>query len=261
MPLWAQVSADLRRRCVSGEFGVGVPGEHELCAEYEVSRHTVREALRALRSEGVISSHRGRGSIVRPGFSQKVGTVYSLFRSVEAQGSVQTSTVLRLETARDPAIALRLGLAEDALLVVLERIRCADGEPLAHDVSWLPHTLAHPILDADFRRTALYDELDTRVDIQIDAGSERMSAVLPEAELGRQLGLAPGAPTLYIERLASARGRPVEWRQTHVRADRFSVETEWDSASGLTLTASAETPDTTRPTTAHASTPTKGTTP
>ena len=106
MPIWAQVSADLRRRCAAGDFAAGVPGELALCAEYQVSRHTIREALRTLRSEGVISSHRGRGSVVRAGFSQSLGAVYSLFRSVESQGALQTSDVLRLETTRDAAAAI-----------------------------------------------------------------------------------------------------------------------------------------------------------
>ena len=75
MPLWVQVSADLRRRCASGAFADGVPGELALCADYDVSRHTIREALRALRSEGVILSQRGRGSVVRAGFSQNLGAV------------------------------------------------------------------------------------------------------------------------------------------------------------------------------------------
>ena len=239
MPLWAQVSADLRRRCANGHFDVGVPGEHVLSAEYDVSRHTIREALRALRSEGVISSHRGRGSVVRPGFSQNVGAVYSLFRSVETQGAVQTSTVLRLEATGDKAVALRLGLDEDALLVVLERVRCADGEPLAHDIAWLPHSLAHPLLDVDFGHTALYDELAARVDVHVDAGTERMSAAIPDATLRRLLALEVGVPVLYIQRLATAGGRPVEWRETHVRGDRFTVETEWNSTKGLTLSGTA----------------------
>ncbi len=241
MPLWAQVSADLRRRCANGCFDQGVPGEHVLSAEYDVSRHTIREALRALRSEGVISSHRGRGSVVRPGFSQNVGSVYSLFRSVETQGAVQTSTVLRLETTGDQAVALRLGLDADALLVVLERVRYADGEPLAHDIAWLPHSLAHPLLGVDFGHTALYDELAARLDVHVDAGTERMSASMPDAELRRHLALKPGVPVLDIERLATTRGRPVEWRVTHVRADRFTVETEWNSMKGLSLSGTATT--------------------
>ena len=234
VPLWAQVSADLRRRCASGVFADGVPGEMALCVEYDVSRHTIREALRALRSEGIILSQRGRGSVVRTGFSQNVGAVYSLFRSVEDQGAVQASEVLRLEATVHSPAARELGLPDEAPLVVLERIRRADGEPLAHDVSWLPLALAHPLLDADFGRTALYDELG-RLGIHVDAGSERMTAMIPEDRIASLLDLDACAATLFIERRATASGQPVEWRQTHVRGDRFTVETDWTSGSGLSL--------------------------
>jgi GntR family transcriptional regulator len=240
MPLWVQVSADLRRRCASGAFVDGVPGELTLCSEYDVSRHTIREALRALRSEGVILSQRGRGSVVRSGFSQNVGAVYSLFRSVEEQGAVQTSEVLRLETTVHSPAARELGLPDDAALVVLERIRRADGEPLAHDISWLPAALGAPLLGTDFGHTALYDEL-ARLGVHVDAGSERMAAMIPGDRIARLLDLEPCSATLFIERRATAAGRAVEWRQTHVRGDRFTVETDWTSGSGLTLSMSGTT--------------------
>jgi GntR family transcriptional regulator len=236
--LWVQVSADLRRRCASGAFADGVPGELALCTEYDVSRHTIRESLRALRSEGVILSQRGRGSVVRTGFSQNVGAVYSLFRSVEDQGAVQASEVLRLERTAFAPAARELGLPDEAPLVVLERVRRADGEPLAHDVSWLPLSLALPLLEADFRHTALYDELG-RLGVHVDAGSERMTALIPDDRIAALLDLDACAPTLFIERRATAAGQPVEWRQTHVRGDRFTVETDWTSGTGLTLSMSS----------------------
>ena len=238
MPLWAQVSADLRRRCGSGAFADGVPGELALVEEYGVSRHTVREALRALRSEGVISSSRGRTSTVQQGFSQNLGAVYSLFRSVESQGSEQTSEVLRLETTTDRDIAALLGLAPEALLVMIERIRRADGEPLAHDVSWLPHTLAHPLLDADFTHTALYDLLQG-IGVVVDSGREELRAVCADATMASLLDIPQASALLSIDRLAMAQGKPVEWRQTHVLGNRFTLETSWTTGSTrLTLTES-----------------------
>ncbi|MBI1351463.1 MAG: UTRA domain-containing protein [Actinomycetales bacterium] len=235
-PLWAQVSADLRRRCESGDFEEGVPGEFALGEEYGVSRHTVREALRALRAEGLISSGRGRPSVVRGRYSQTLGSVYSLFQSIEAQGATQTSDVLRLETTTDADAAARLGLADDALLVVLERVRRADDEALAHDTSWLPHSLAHPLLTRDFRRTALYEEL-ARIGVTIESGHEWMSADVAEERLAALLDLPVGAAVLHVDRVATAMGRPVEWRQTQVRGDAFTVETDW-STSGVSLSLS-----------------------
>ena len=234
MPLWAQVSADIRRRCAAGAFADGVPGEHELCREYAVSRHTIREALRALRAEGVISSHRGRGSVVPPSaFSQRVGAVYSLFRSVESQGASQVSEVLRQQRTVDPDVAERLDLPPDTALLVLERVRLADDTPLAHDTSWLPYDLAAPLVSTDFRHTALYDEL-TRLGTVVDAGQERIVAAVADAPLSRLLAIPAGAPVLRIQRLGRAGDRPVEWRETSVRADRFALETEW-TASRLSL--------------------------
>ncbi len=54
LPLWAQLFDDLRRRVAAGEFTEEFPAEHRLTGEYEVSRHTVREALRKLRADGLV---------------------------------------------------------------------------------------------------------------------------------------------------------------------------------------------------------------
>ncbi len=68
LPLWAQVSADIRRRVADGAFEEGFPGEIALTEQYEVSRHTVREALRVLRDEGLLRSERGRGTTIEEEF-------------------------------------------------------------------------------------------------------------------------------------------------------------------------------------------------
>ncbi len=96
LPLWAQLLEDLRRRLAAGAFERGFPGENDLVGQYEVSRHTVREALRRLRDSGVLESGRGRSTQVRKEIEQPLGSLYSLFREVEARGMVQASTVLAL---------------------------------------------------------------------------------------------------------------------------------------------------------------------
>ena len=162
-PLWAQLEADLRRRLEDGEFEERFPTDLELTRAYDVSRHTVREAVRSLNQDGLLRRVRGRGTVVaRPEFEQPLGTLYSLFRSIEHQGVEQASRVLSLGLVRDAAAAAQLGLPGVAELVTLERIRLAGGTPLALDQAWLPASLARPLLEADFSHTALYDELESR---------------------------------------------------------------------------------------------------
>lgn len=239
LPLWAQVCADLRRRIDADEFDAGFPGELTLTEEYEVSRHTIREALRVLRGEGVLRSHRGRPTIVEPTiYRQSLGTPSSLFDAVAAQGSTPRSDVLRLASTINASVAADMGLPDDTELVVVERLRYADDEPIAHDVSWLPASIARPLLQRDLSRAALYAELRD-LGIEIDGGSERVTAELAPRHIAQLLDTTSDTPILLLERRSTAQGQPVEWRETHVRGDRFALEARW-SATGARLSASTE---------------------
>jgi len=239
LPLWAQVCADLRRRIEAGDFAAGFPGELSLTEEYEVSRHTIREALRVLRGEGVLRSQRGKPTTIEPVvYRQSLGTLSSLFDSVAAQGATPRSDVLRLATTVNASVSDELGLPDDTEFVVVERLRYADDHPIAHDVSWLPSSLAAGLLERDLSHAALYAELH-RLGVVIDGGAERVTAERAPRHIASILGLSTDDPVLLLERRATAGGLPVEWRETHVRADRFSLEAEW-TATGSTLTATVE---------------------
>ena len=238
LPLWAQLRDDLHRRLAAGAFRDSFPGELALAGEYTVSRHTVRAALRELRADGVVVAERGRRPRVAGagGIAQPLGALYSLFASVESAGQRQTSLVRARELCADGVVAGRLGLPGDTPLFRLERLRLADGEPLALDTVWLPAELAAPLLDADFTHTALYDELAVRTGLRLESGREHIRSVLPSRAQRRLLHIPAAAGALAIDRLGYAAGRPVEWRHTLIRGDRFSLVAEFSPRSGYQLT-------------------------
>lgn len=237
LPLWAQLRDDLHRRLAAGAFRESFPGELALTGEYEVSRHTVRAALRELRADGVVVAERGRRPrLAGPGgIAQPLGALYSLFASVESAGQRQTSLVRARELCADGVVADRLGRAEDTLLFRLERLRLAGGEPLALDTVWLPAEVAAPLLDADFTHTALYDELAARTGLRLESGREHIRSVVPSRAQRRLLQIPPDAGALAIDRLGYAAGRPVEWRHSLIRGDRFSLVAEFSPRSGYQL--------------------------
>jgi len=233
-PLWRQLAHDLRSRLDRGEFTRGLPGELELGLYYSVSRHTVREALRQLRAEGVISTGRGRRPrLTAPDsvIAQPTGIAYSLFASAEACGFVQTSVVRVLTVRADGVIAPRLGLEESTPLVHLERLRLADGRPLALDRVWLPASIGEPLLDVDFRRTSLYEEL-ARTGIAVTGGLETVRAVIPSRAEHDALGLQPPQAVFSVERTGTSSGVPIEWRHTLIRADRFTLTSTLNPGPG-----------------------------
>ncbi|MFV8819843.1 GntR family transcriptional regulator [Haliea sp. E17] len=67
-PLYLQVAGILRDEIVTGVYPVGakLPTEDGLCERFAVSRYTVREALRLLREDGLVTSRKRAGTIVIP---------------------------------------------------------------------------------------------------------------------------------------------------------------------------------------------------
>lgn len=235
LPLWAQLRTDLQRRVDVGEFTDSpFPGELALSVDYAVSRHTVREALRQFRSDGVLVAERGRSPRLAAEVSihQPLGALYSLYTSVESAGLPQRSIVRALDIRRDPVAAGYLGLIGDTDLLYLERIRLAGNEPIAIDSAWLPADLARPLLEADFTRTALYIELAARCGIRLTGGQEQLRAVIPTPEQRGLLGIDEHAAVWSIHRLGCLHGRPAELRHTTVRGDRFTVTSQFSTSTG-----------------------------
>lgn len=232
LPLWAQLAAELRTSIAHGEFRDRFPTDEELSNRYAVSRNTVREAVRRLRDEGLVERHRGRGTFVpAPEIEQPLRSLYSLARSIEAQGLDEHSEVLAVDTLTDAKQASRLGLASNDRLVHVERLRFAGSEPLALDRSWLPATLARGLVAADLARGSLYDALEQRCQLRPTGGWERIRPVIPSRDDRARLRLPARQAALAVERLALAGQQPIEWRESLVRGDRYSFVSEWSSGA------------------------------
>ena len=227
-PLWAQVLADIRTRLDAGEFADGFPAERELVEQYGISRHTMRDAMRRLHTEGLIDRERGRGTFVRQQtIEQRTGALYSLFRSIEDQGFEQRSKVLTLDQRRDPDVAARLKAAAATPFVYLHRLRNADDTPIATDELWIPVTIAKPLLGADFEHTSVYAELEQRCGVRPGAGWERVHPILPSRAERALLDISAREPAFLVERFTSHQGRPLEWRRTIIRGDLYTFLSNW----------------------------------
>lgn len=228
LPLWSQLEHELRRRMDLGHFNDRFPTDRELMEIYGVSRHTARHAVSQLGASGILRRSRGIGtSVDTRTFERSLGALYSLFQVVEESGIPQHSEVRNLERVRDAEAADRLGLDPDTDLVYIDRVRFAGDEPLALDRIWLPGEIAEPLLDADFTRTSLYNELDRTIGKRPNEGWERIHPAIPTDDEQQCLRLDEGEAVFSIERLGTHNGEPLEWRVTTIRGDRFTFVADW----------------------------------
>lgn len=230
IPLWAQLLETLKERIKNGEFIDRFPTDKELTTTYGVSRQTVREALRRLETDGILTRQRGKGTtLLKTEFTQNLGALYSLFREIEASGSEQRSTTLSQSLTTNPIIAVELGLPQNETLFFLKRLRLANNLPLAIDETYLPASIGKKLLKVNFEHTALYDELRNKCNLQPTHGHEEIVPIIPSKNERDLLEISSKVAAFEIRRMSYTATTPLEWRHTIIRGDRYSFKSIWNS--------------------------------
>lgn len=228
IPLYHQVANDIRGRIAAGAWEPGrrIPSEPELSSLYGASRITIRQALAILTREGLITRQRGRGSFVRDArIIARPSRLTSFTAEMRAKGVVTSSRVLVFEVAEtDDAVASRLGVPPGTLMLRLERLRFGDGEPIGIQTSILPAALFGGLLEVDFSRTSLYEELERRYGVVIDDAHETFIATILEGDAAMLLEVPHLAPGFIVERIGLSQGHPVEYTRSLMRGDRYQVQ-------------------------------------
>ncbi|GLW07086.1 transcriptional regulator [Microtetraspora sp. NBRC 13810] len=216
--------------------GDRLPGDHDLCQAYGVSRTVVRQALSELEYEGVIDRVKGRGTFVaQPKTSEGlVQSLTGLDEDVRARGGRLRSEVRKLEIVpADAQVASELRLEIGAPVVLLERLRFVDGEPWVLTVTHLPADLAPGLLDEDFTDQSLYALLENKYGVRLVRGRRSVEAAVAGTGLARSLGIKPGGPVLVLRSVSFTDGMaPIESFVAFHRGDRSRFEVELDRHAG-----------------------------
>jgi GntR family transcriptional regulator len=236
VPYYQQLKEILRADIARRELrpGARLPGDHELCEQYGVSRPVVRQALSELQYEGVLDRVKGRGTFVAPQLTSQslVQSLTGLHADVLAMGRSLLSDVRALKvTAADPEVAARLEIPVGTAVVLIERLRFVDGEPWVYTVSHVPAALAPDLVDQDLREQSLYALLERRYGLRLVRSRRAVEAHAPGARLARDLGLPRHGPVLKLTNVSyDADNRPVETFVAYHRGDRSRFEVELESA-------------------------------
>jgi GntR family transcriptional regulator len=238
-PLHERIASALRAQISTGELPVGtaVPSESQLCAQWSASRGPVRQALTALRAEGLIGGGPGKPAVVlRQALSQPFETFLSFSSWVTGMGRVPGQRTLEL--ARRPAppeVADALGIDPGVPVVQLLRLRLIDDRPTMIERSTFVEPVGRLLFDFDADSGSIYGHLaDQGVDIA--TARHLIDAVAADRTDSELLGVDVGAPLLREQRRAyDAAGGPVEYSDDRYRPDlaSFSIENSQQARPAL----------------------------
>lgn len=227
LPLWYQVSQSLRASILGRRphEPLRLPTEGQLAEHYGVSVLTMRQALKELEAEGLISRHRRRGTFIEPGARR--GAPVRLLGSVDAivaQQSGEHTTVLGHGPVPVPAELTEHfpGLEE---VVEYRRLRCEGngGEPTNWAENAVRPDLAERIDLADLERWPMTKVLRDAVGVRISRITDTVEARLADPETARLLDVPLLSPILHYTGITyDDTGRVVDVARIRYRGDRFS---------------------------------------
>lgn len=226
LPLYAQLKESLRADIIAGRLHAHqqLPSERELCARFQVSRMTVRQALLDLTREGMIYSRAGKGTFAsEPKIDQQLKALSGFSQDMQTRGSKPSSRVLeaKLELAKEQ-LAQLLGILPGAEVVLLTRVRISDDLPLAIETVHIPHTLVPNLLRHDFARESLYAVLEHEYGYRLTRAEQTIEAALARSREAALLRLTSPAPVLVMERLTyTDQGILIEHVHSIYRGDRY----------------------------------------
>lgn len=235
--VYTQIADDLRAQIAAGTLRPGddVPTESELAERWHTSRGPIRNALAALRSEGLIETGRGRPArVVSRKASQAVDMSVPFTRWARDLGVTPGAQTQELSLRRAGDRAELLGVSPDDTIVGVVRLRLLDGRPTMLERLFYIEAVGRRLLDVDTDAISITEYLGS-VGHPIVGLEHQIDAVAADDQDAALLRVPRGTPILRLSRISrDASGRIFEASEDRYLSEvvRFTVAASGISTDG-----------------------------
>ncbi len=230
VPRYHQLKEILREKIRSGEWKPGdlIPSERELSETYGISRMTTRQAITDLVNEGVFYREQGKGTFVtRHKITQQLIRLTGFTEDIRARGQQPSTKVLSAQMfPADEVVAEKLRISPGFLVVRLQRLRLADGEPLAIELSHLNFKGCEKLLEEDLEQNSLYRLLEAKYSVPLMEAEQELEAGLAGNDEAHLLKIHVGSSVLYTRRTTyTDRYQPIEYAKSVYCGNKYTFYT------------------------------------
>jgi GntR family transcriptional regulator len=208
--------------------GEAIPPERRLSRDLGVSRLTLRAALDELVRDGYLERRHGSGTFVsEPKIAQQL-TLTSFSEDMRRRGMVAGSRTIELrETHAGAAVGRALNVSPDARVVLIRRLRLADGEPMALETLHVPAAVVPGLTRDALEDSSFYELLERRYGVEIATGVQSIEPTVTNDEESALLGVPLHSPAFLFERTSrTPGGTTVEFVRSLYRGDRYRLVAE-----------------------------------
>jgi GntR family transcriptional regulator len=225
-----EVSRQLRSWIKDGSYQAGqqLPPEPVLATMLNPSRVTLREALRSLHEDGLVQRRHGIGTFVnaqhgsRASLHQNFGVTH-LIESMGRKAGTTEAHWREATGAESEAVRELLHLNPTEGVMVLERVRTADGQPVVHSLDYVPNRILPASIEPP--GDSMYAFLRDACGVQISLGEARIKPATADRATARLLRVPAGELLLVFEQVDyDAVGEPVLFSRTAHVASAFEFE-------------------------------------
>jgi GntR family transcriptional regulator len=208
--------------------GQAIPSERRLSTELGISRLTVRAAIDDLVREGYLVRRQGSGTFVsEPKIAQQL-TLTSFSEDMRRRGMIPGSRTVELREIHAGALLGRaLNVSPGARVVLIKRLRLADGETMAIETLHVPAPVVPGLTPQELENASFYELLHDRYGIVIASGLQTIEPTVTNEEESALLGVPLHSPAFLFERTSrTAEGETVEFVRSVYRGDRYRLVAE-----------------------------------
>jgi GntR family transcriptional regulator len=209
-------------------IGEAIPSERRLSTDLGISRLTVRAALDDLVREGYLVRRHGSGTFVsEPKIAQQL-TLTSFSEDMRRRGMVPGSRTVELREIHAGArLGRALNVSPGARVVLIKRLRLADGETMAIETLHVPAPIVPGLTPAELENASFYELLRDRYGIAIASGYQTIEPTVTNEEESALLGVPLHSPAFLFERTSrTPEGETVEFVRSVYRGDRYRLVAE-----------------------------------
>lgn len=206
-----------------------LPSERDLCELWGINRMTLRGAIQALITEGVLYNRKGSGTFYAPPkLERSLQDLKSISVIVNEVGSTLTTRVLSQRVIEcNKQIAKKLTLKLGHPVYELIRLREIDGQPLMIETTYMDHIKFSALDGHDFSKESLYQVIETETNIQIHKGKESLGITYATEEEATLLHIEAETPLFFLTGVVrDQEDVPIEYFKTVARTDKVRFTTK-----------------------------------